>query len=155
MDLILEIDSTVSKDENESAITKFLEDFRSRFAVLNTTFKFGQMPFKKCVACEGSNHNLMCGDEILSIDVWRRMREWLKNALEMIHSEIITHGRDVGVVEIALSDDKRKYGFGMNVRLKDGNSQLYFTVIPVTEDICADKEKPYLFTLILRGDQQK
>ena len=148
----VDFDEEVKESDSKSGVCRFLTDTIKQLQQLPG--KFGQMPFDRLITIEGHHEVANHGQQIQYRDLDKQIGDWFSNVIDLAKSEIICHN-EVCALNVTLSDDGLTFGYRIAVTVGENKTPYYFTVIPVTEDICADKEKPYLFTLILKGDQQK
>lgn len=148
----IDFDEEVKESDSKSGVCRFLTDTIKHLRQLPG--KFGQMPFDRLITIEGQHEIANHGQQIQYEDLDKQIGEWFSNVIDLAKSEIFCHN-EVCSLNVTLSDDDLTFGYRIAVTVGENKTPHYFTVIPVTEDICADKETPYRFTLVLRGDQQK
>lgn len=154
--LLLKFDSGLNESSDDARRHVYANSsIVKKFTALIEAFNFGQMPFDRCVVCEGSNDIIKCGDEMQTTETISRMREWIVNILDVIRGEICSNHRDEGIVEFGFTDDCLTYGFCLNVRLEGSPTIFHFKVMPKTADAFNMNVTPEIEHLILKGDYQK
>lgn len=150
----VEFDEEVKENDTKNGVSLFITDTINHLRALPG--KFGQLPFNKCVIVEGLCNNIRHGQQINLNDLDKSIEEWFWQVIQLAKTEIhYKQQEDCGCIIVQLSDDGMTFGFRIRAYAENSNQMYHFTVLPHTDDVCADKQEPWLFRLFLNGDQRK